>query len=429
VTARVIDRYLVHAPIASGGIATVYFGRLRGPHGFSRTVAIKKLHPQLAADPDLVASLLDEARLASKVRHPNVVPTLDVVSEGNEPLVVMEYIHGDSLIALIRAALKRSQRVPPAIAAAIVRDVLRGLHAAHEARDEAGVPLRIVHRDVSPQNVLVGVDGVSRVVDFGVAKAVGRLQVTRSGEVKGKVPYMAPEQLMDGASVGPRADVYGAAVVLWETLTGKRLFRAENDAAIVLQVMTSAVDAPSRVVDGIPPALDAVVLRGLARDAGGRYESARDMADAIEQAIAPASSEEVSAWVKEMAGDTLAARAARVAELETLAEPATTPTATKRSLWWLLLAIPLVAAVAYAARARARAPAPAPASAPAPAPASAPAPAPASAPAPALVSASASAPASVAKPAVKKTPPPKPNCKPPYTIDAQGHKHWKADCL
>src|SRR5688572_18113877 len=179
--------------IAAGGMATVHLGRLLGSAGFARTVAIKRLHPALAKDEDFVTMLLDEARLASRIRHPHVVPTLDVIAENDEVLLVMEYVQGESLSRLMRAV--RPAPVPLPIAIAVGIQMLHGLHAAHEAKTEQGQNLHLVHRDVSPQNVLVGIDGIARVLDFGVAKAAHRAQTTREGQIKGKLSYMAPEQL------------------------------------------------------------------------------------------------------------------------------------------------------------------------------------------------------------------------------------------
>ncbi|HEX7603641.1 MAG TPA: serine/threonine-protein kinase, partial [Polyangiaceae bacterium] len=171
-----LGRYALHAEIAAGGMATVYLGRLHGAVGFGRTVAIKRLHPHLAKDPEFVSMFLDEAHLAARVQHPNVVPTLDVVTSDRELFLVLEYVRGESFSALIRAARAAGQTLPIPVVVAVVVGLLNGLHAAHEATDEQGKPLGIVHRDVSPQNVLVGADGVARVLDFGVAKAATRLQ-------------------------------------------------------------------------------------------------------------------------------------------------------------------------------------------------------------------------------------------------------------
>src|SRR5438094_9657465 len=191
-TERVVGRYALYGEIAAGGMATVHLGRLIGQVGFSRTVAIKRLHAQYAKDPEFVSMFLDEARLAARIRHPNVVATLDVVALRGELFLVMEFVQGESLSRLVRHARETRGSMPVPIVGAVMSGVLQGLHAAHEARNERGEPLDVVHRDVSPQNVLVGVDGVARVLDFGVAKAIGRLQTTRDGQIKGKTAYMSP---------------------------------------------------------------------------------------------------------------------------------------------------------------------------------------------------------------------------------------------
>ena len=313
--APTVGRYVLHGEIASGGMATVHFGRLQGAAGFARSVAIKRLHPQFAKDPDFVAMFVDEARLAARIAHPNVVPTLDVVSQEDELLLVMEYVRGSSLSRLLRTLTQRGERVPPRIAAAVISGVLHGLHAAHEAKSETGERLDIVHRDVSPQNVLVGTDGVARVLDFGVAKAAGRWQSTQQGQLKGKIAYMAPEQITTGR-VTRRTDVYAAAVVLWETLTGKRLFRADNEAKLLSMVLDGAVSPPSAVVVELPRGFDPIVLRGLDRDATKRFATARDMASEVEAVIGTASPAEVGEWVERVAADELRERAHRIEEIE-----------------------------------------------------------------------------------------------------------------
>jgi eukaryotic-like serine/threonine-protein kinase len=305
----------VHDRIAAGGMATVHVGRLLGAAGFSRTVAIKRLHDAYAKDTDFVAMLLDEARLAAMIRHPNVVPTLDVVAEEDELLVVMEYVEGDSVAHLTKLTLNAGQRVPVSFAAAIVAQALHGLHAAHEARDRNGEPLGIVHRDVSPQNILVGIDGVSRVLDFGIAKAASRATATEDGQLKGKTAYMAPEQLQHGA-VDRRTDVFAAAVVLWELLCGRRLFFADSPAEIMSRVLTSAIESPQKYAPEVPQTLAAVTLRGLDRDPAGRFATAEDMALAIEEAIAMPRSKDIGSWVATTAKLTLEGRAQLVQLVE-----------------------------------------------------------------------------------------------------------------
>lgn len=312
---RLVGRYVVHDRIAAGGMATVHVGRLLGAAGFSRTVAIKRLHDAYAKDPDFVAMLLDEARLAASIRHPNVVPTLDVVAEQEELLVVMEYVEGDSVAHLTKLAEAAEARVPVSFAAAIVAQALHGLHAAHEARDKNGEPLGIVHRDVSPQNILVGVDGVSRVLDFGIAKAASRATATSDGQIKGKTAYMAPEQLQHGA-VDRRTDIFAAAVVLWELVCGRRLFFADSPTEIMARVLSAPIDSPQKYAPDVPPELAAIMLRGLDRDPAGRFATAEEMALAIEESISMPRAKDLGAWVLKTAKSTLEARAQLVHALE-----------------------------------------------------------------------------------------------------------------
>jgi eukaryotic-like serine/threonine-protein kinase len=310
---RMVGRYMVYDVIASGGMATVHLGRLLGPEGFSRTVAVKQLHPQFARDPEFVAMLLDEARLAARVRHPNVVSPLDVVVLDGELFVVMDYVQGESLSTLMKAI--EAAPVPADIAVAIMIQVLLGLHAAHEATDERGVPLNIVHRDVSPQNVLVGADGLARVVDFGIAKAATRIHTTQEGKLKGKLSYMAPEQIrLENAD--RRTDVFTAGIVLWEMLTGHTLYPAESPGATVDRILKHAPEPPSELTPGLPASLDTVTLRALHADPAERWQTARSMAQALEAALAPEGPMGVGAWVESVCGSTLRARAEWVSELE-----------------------------------------------------------------------------------------------------------------
>ena len=315
-----LGEFALYGEIAAGGMATIHFGRLLAPNGEARTVAIKRLHPQFAKDAEFRTMFLDEARVAVHVTHPNVVTTLDVVGMENELFLVMEYVPGESLSRLIRLTREKKKLIPPRIVAAILAGSLRGLHAAHEARDAAGRPLQIVHRDISPQNVLIGTDGVSRVLDFGVAKAVGRHQQTREGQLKGKIAYMAPEQL--NGHVTPRTDIYAAGVTLWEALTARRLFNADNEAAILGKILSGAVDPPSMHTPSVDPStdlmmkrLDAIVLRALARDPADRFETALAMAEALEQ-LPLATNVEVGKFTEKTAHEALKRRATVLAAIE-----------------------------------------------------------------------------------------------------------------
>jgi serine/threonine protein kinase len=308
---RRLGRYTLHGEIASGGMATVYFGRLAGEGGFSRVVAIKCMHPHLAEDPEFRAMFLDEARLAARIRHPNVVSTIDMGSSDEGMFLVMEYITGESLAALTRAASRRGEPIPVSISIRIMIDTLYGLHAAHVVTDDAGAPLSIVHRDISPQNILVATDGHARVLDFGIAKAAGRSHTTRDGQLR----YMAPEQVRD-APVSAQTDVYAASVVLWELLTGQPLFRGSNDAAVIARVLEGVIAPPSKLAPALSGELDAIVLRGLARQPQDRFASAEEMAEALEVLSHPTTARQVGVWVDHIAGDVLRQRNEQIARFD-----------------------------------------------------------------------------------------------------------------
>ncbi len=299
---RSVGEYRLYKEIATGGMGTIHLARKGGAGSFSRAVAVKRLHSHFAADPELVAMLHDEAMMASCVRHANVVSTLDLVHHGEEVLVVMEYVHGASLAKLVQ--LSRGVRIPLPIVTAIMCGVLRGLHAAHEAKNRMGSPLGLVHRDVSPHNVLVGIDGIARVVDFGVAKANGRMFVTRDGRVKGKFGYIAPEQRL-GHEITRAADVYSAAVVLWELVTGERLFEGDSIADVLLGPFRTKPRSPRDRTPSLEPAVEAIIMRGLASEPCDRFATALDMARELERASREASATEVGEWVTCLAHEEL----------------------------------------------------------------------------------------------------------------------------
>ena len=312
---RVVGRYALYNEIAAGGMATIHLGRLLGPVGFARTVAVKRLHPQFAKDPEFVSMFLDEARLAARVQHPNVVATIDVVATDGELFLIMDYVRGESLSKILRAVRKQNRRVPPRIAAAIMCGFLHGLHAAHEAKNERGEPLGLVHRDVSPQNVLVGSDGIARVLDFGIAKAAGRIQVTRDGQIKGKLAYMPPEQLA-GRDLSRAVDIYASAVVMWETLTAERLFKGDTEAETLAKILRDPVPPPSTIVPNLPAGFDAALLKALSREVSKRHATAKELALELERCCGIASPTEVGEWVEEVVGHVLNAREEQIAEIE-----------------------------------------------------------------------------------------------------------------
>ena len=277
-----LGRYEVLSKLASGGMARVYVANAQGAAGFERLVAIKVLHANLAYEEEFIRMFLDEARLAAGIRHPNVVATIDISDTADVGyFLVMEYIEGDHLGALLANAHKLGERMPMPVVLRIVIDALSGLGAAHDLREDDGSLLNLVHRDVSPHNVLVGRDGVARLTDFGVAKAEDRLANTRDGQVKGKIAYMAPEQ----AAVGrcdARSDLFAMAIVLWECATGQRLFRAENSAATLHRLLHEEIARASTVDPALAP-LDAVLHKALARDPDHRFQSAEEFIEALER--------------------------------------------------------------------------------------------------------------------------------------------------
>jgi serine/threonine-protein kinase len=315
VAARIVGRYAIFDEIAAGGMATVYLGRLMGSGGFARTVAIKSMHPQFAKDPEFVSMFLDEARIVARIRHPNVVPTLDVVASRGEVFLVMDYVQGETLNHLAKRILARGERIPTPVLLRVMSDILQGLHAAHEARDEHGVPLGIVHRDVSPHNILVGIDGVARLLDFGVAKAAGRAQTTGEGQIKGKLAYMAPEQLT-GSGVSRQTDIYAASVVFWEAITGSRLFTPDNNLDLHARVNHREIRRPSELVPDVPAELEAVLMRGLAPAVEDRFATAREMCAALGRCgLAEAPAVVVGEWVENLAAEVLADRTAKIAAI------------------------------------------------------------------------------------------------------------------
>jgi len=313
----ILGRYVLYHEIGIGGMASVHIARHVGALGFCRTVAIKRLHEQFARDAEFVGMFLDEARLAARVNHPNVVSMLDVVTTSRELCLVMEYVHGADLARLLGQSgrMHPDQAVDPSLVSAIMVDALRGLNAAHEATDDDGERLQLVHRDVSPHNIFVGVDGITRVLDFGVAKATSRVQVTREGQVKGKLAYMSPEQILS-KPVDCRSDVFAAGVVLWEMLTGRRLFAHDDAGASIHSILMRPRQAPSELRPAVSKALDEVVLCALAIEVEGRFPSAAAMATALEDACSPARPAQVSAWVNDLAGEQLKRQHDRIRAIE-----------------------------------------------------------------------------------------------------------------
>ncbi|HVK67064.1 MAG TPA: serine/threonine-protein kinase, partial [Polyangium sp.] len=311
-----IGRYALFGQFAAGGMATVHFGRLDGAGGFSRVVAIKRLLPHLVEDPEFTEMLLKEARLAARVRHPNVVPTLDVVASKGDVLLVLEYVNGEALGTLCRIQAKeRKQFIPIEVATSIMHDTLQGLHAIHEAVDEKGRLLGLIHRDISPPNVIVGADGMARVLDFGIAKALQQREESVPNRLKGKSGYMSPEQVR-GDRLTRRSDVFAAGIILWELLTLRRLFSAKTESDRMSLITQGGYKKPSDYRQEIRPPLDNVTMKALALDPDERFATVRDFVEALEKAAPSASARVVADWVSDLARESLAERARLVAQVE-----------------------------------------------------------------------------------------------------------------
>lgn len=298
------SRYKILGRIASGGMGAVYLGTNTGDTATARLVALKIIHQHLAENRVFVNMLIDEAHVASKIHHRNVVGIIDVGAFGSRHFVVMPYIEGGTLSELVR---RESRHLPIALVAHVISEALDGLHAAHSLVDDQGQSLGLVHRDVSPGNILIGTDGITRVIDFGVAKAATRITHTAPGTVKGKFSYMAPEQAM-GEQIDCRADVFAAGVVLWSVLTGKRLFTGKNSAHTIRNLMSADIAPPSQVRPKIPRAFDEVCLRALHRSPFKRYQTAAEMATALRQAALTANRQIAPSVVGKLVSEAFADR-------------------------------------------------------------------------------------------------------------------------
>jgi eukaryotic-like serine/threonine-protein kinase len=306
---QVLGRYELLMPVARGGMASVWAARLKGTRGFQKLVAIKTMLPGLVDDPSFERMFLDEASLASQVRHPHVIEIMDLGEQDRILYLVMEWVSGEALSIIMKYAATRGG-IPLPIAVHIATQTCRGLHAAHELREENGVLVGLVHRDVSPQNVLVTYDGVVKVVDFGVAKATARLDTqTEAGQLKGKIAYMSPEQLR-GEKIDRRTDVFAMGILLYMMTTGKHPFRGEDQAQTIARISSDEpAILPSVLVPGYPAGLEACVMQALAKDAAKRYPSANDMllglTRALPSAMRESTDEEVSEFIRRLLPDRL----------------------------------------------------------------------------------------------------------------------------
>jgi len=310
---RRIGRYVLGERLGSGGMGTVFAAVQTGPLGLTRPVAVKELHPHLARDADFVAMLLNEARVQGALEHPNVVPVIDAIAADGELFVVLSVVDGLSLAVVAQRLRERDVRVPASVVSGIACDVLEGLHAAHELRAPDGSRAGVVHRDVSPHNVMLGGDGVARLLDFGIAKAVAHGQTTRDGVVKGKPSYMSPEQLA-GEPVDRRSDVFAAAVVVAELLLGRKLSPSADTGEVKRFHAEALVEPATWLQDsGLDASMAEVLGRCLERDPKARPESARAAAMAIDAACPRASAARIAEWIAGELGAELGERRAILA--------------------------------------------------------------------------------------------------------------------
>jgi serine/threonine protein kinase len=278
-------KYTLFERIGRGGMADVYKGRVSGPQGFERTFVVKRILPHLSEDATFIKMFVEEAKLSARLAHPNIVQIFELGAVEGEYFISMEYIRGRDLSETMRAIWKTMGPPRPELVAYIGREACRALNYAHSLADERGRPLGMIHRDVSPSNIMMSYEGAVKLLDFGIAKALGEApETTKSGTMKGKYAYMAPEQT-EGDDVDHRIDIFSCGIVLHEVLTGRRLFKGQNDVLTIERVRRCDVPPPSQQNPMVPPELDAIILRALARDRDNRWATAADMADALDDVV------------------------------------------------------------------------------------------------------------------------------------------------
>ncbi|MFN2547370.1 MAG: protein kinase [Myxococcales bacterium] len=274
-------RYELLKRLAGGGMGEVYLARQRGIDGFSKLLVIKTLLAHLCEDEEFITMFKDEARVTAQLIHPNICQVFEFEQVGGVYYMSMEYLRGEDLRRLWKACEQKGTPLRVPLICRVISDAAAGLDFAHSLRDSKGEPYNIVHRDISPQNILVTFEGGVKIIDFGVAKAAGRAQHTRTGALKGKYSYMSPEQVA-GSEVDGRSDIFALGIVLHELLTGRRLFKADSDVQTLARVRECNVAPPSRLNPQLPPGLDAIVLKALAKNPDDRYRTAQEFRLAVE---------------------------------------------------------------------------------------------------------------------------------------------------
>jgi eukaryotic-like serine/threonine-protein kinase len=300
---RALGKYRLIAEIARGGMGIVYLAMVQGPGGFNKLVVVKELKPELVEEAAFLQMFLDEAKLAARLNHPNIVQTNEVGNEGDRYFMAMDYLDGRGLDRVRRRARTAGWGLSMPMSLRVTCDMLAGLDYAHKLTDFDGSPLSIVHRDISPQNVFVTFDGQVKLLDFGIAKTVESTNETKAGVLKGKISYMAPEHAR-GQKVDARSDVFSAGVMLWEALTGRKLHQGQSEQAILAALIAGDLPRASTVKPWVPTELDEICARAMAVDAGERYQSATDFQDAIERYLTASgtnvSARDVGACISEL---------------------------------------------------------------------------------------------------------------------------------
>lgn len=299
-------KYQLFASLGRGGMADVFLSVARGPMGFNKLAVIKRLRQALAEERAFLDMFLDEARLAARLNHPNIVHTYEVGEQGGVYFIAMEYLEGQALNKVLKEALRRKETIEPEVSVRIIADALAGLGYAHELHDYDGRPLHVIHRDVSPHNIFVTFDGHTKVVDFGIAKAALSSTETEVGVLKGKVAYMSPEQAM-GQHIDARSDLFAMGIVLWELIAHQRLMTGESAANTLHKLMNEPIPRLSQVLPDVDADLDTIVARALEKDPEQRWQSASEMRDALEQWLAarprPARQEDVARRMASLFGE------------------------------------------------------------------------------------------------------------------------------
>jgi len=294
--------------IASGGMAEIYIAKQRGMEGFEKIVVIKTILPNLATNEEFVQMFLDEARIAARLTHPNIVQIYDLGRVGSTYFIAMEYVQGENLRTVAKTCRKQGHTIPLQHTVKVISQACEGLYYAHTKADTSGQPLNIVHRDVSPQNILVSFEGITKLVDFGIAKAATQYQETRAGILKGKYSYMSPEQCMS-QPVDARSDIFSIGIVLWELSTGLRLYKLNSELMILKEITEGTVKPPREVNQQIPAELEAIILKALEKHPDNRFQDGLEMHMALEEFLKnqqlTSSTVHLSAYMRELFKDKL----------------------------------------------------------------------------------------------------------------------------